>query len=190
MLKERLTRAVREVVCEEGKPSDDEGELELAMDGFSLSTWGRGGGRATTRRGVARDARVARTDRPGRGGAERRFGAARRRARREPAPPLVQRLIELFQEPETNPHRAQLIFNSHDPTILGDSREHRLLGRDQTWFTEKRIDGSTRLFSLLDLDPRKHEAVGRRYLEGRYGATPILSRADFDRVGELIATDD
>jgi hypothetical protein len=99
-------------------------------------------------------------------------------------------VIELFQQPETNPHRAQLIFNSHDPTILGDSREYRLLGRDQTWFTEKRIDGSTRLFPLLDLDPRKHEAIGRRYLEGRYGATPIISGSEFDRVGELIAADD
>ena len=104
-------------------------------------------------------------------------------------PALVQRVIELFQQPETNPHRAQLIFNSHDPTILGDSRGHRLLGRDQTWFTEKRVDGSTRLFPLLDLDPRKHEAVGGRYLEGRYGATPIISGSELDRVGELIAAD-
>jgi hypothetical protein len=98
--------------------------------------------------------------------------------------------VRLFQEPLTNPNRAQLIFNSHDTTIMGDSHEDRLVGRDQIWFTEKLDDGSTRLYPLVDLDPRKHEAIAKRYLEGRYGATPILSSREFDRVGELIATPD
>lgn len=97
-------------------------------------------------------------------------------------PALVAELIRLFQDPHTNPNRAQLIFNSHDPTILGDAGEDRLLGRDQIWFTEKQADGNSRLYPLTDLSPRKHEAVGRRYLGGRYGATPILSTADFDRI--------
>jgi len=105
-------------------------------------------------------------------------------------PALVTQLVRLFQDPLTNPHRAQLIFNSHDTTILGDSRDERLVGRDQTWFTEKLEDGSTRLYPLIDLDPRKHEAIGRRYLAGRYGATPILSREQFDHLGELIHSDD
>lgn len=97
-------------------------------------------------------------------------------------PALVAELVRLFQDPHANRSRAQLIFNSHDPTILGDSGEDRLLGRDQIWFTEKRADGDTRLYPLTDLRPRKHEAVGRRYLDGRYGATPILSSRDFDRI--------
>lgn len=97
-------------------------------------------------------------------------------------PALVAELVRLFQSPRTNPHRAQLIFNSHDPTVLGDSSEDRLLGRDQIWFTEKSMDGSSRLYPLTDLRPRKNEAIGRRYLDGRYGATPILSRQDFDRI--------
>ncbi len=104
-------------------------------------------------------------------------------------PALVAQVVKLFQEVRTNPHRAQLIFNTHDTTILGDSGENRLLGRDQVWFTEKLHDGSTRLYPLTDLDPRKHEAVGRRYLAGRYGASPILSDGQFDRLGELIGAD-
>ena len=76
-----------------------------------------------------------------------------------------------------------------ESTILGDSGENRLLGRDQVWFTEKLHDGSTRLYPLTDLDPRKHEAVGKRYLAGRYGASPILSDRQFDRLGELIGAD-
>jgi uncharacterized protein len=104
-------------------------------------------------------------------------------------PALVAELIRLFQDPTSNPRRAQLIFNSHDATILGAMGEH-LIGRDQVWFTEKRADGSTRLYPLADLDPRREEAVGRRYLAGRYGATPILSRQEFELTAELISSGD
>lgn len=104
-------------------------------------------------------------------------------------PDLVAQLVRIFQQPDTNPHRAQLIFNTHDTTLLGDSDEQRLIGRDQIWFTEKLHDGSSRLYPLTDLDPRKHEAVARRYLTGRYGARPILSDDQFDRVGDLIGAD-
>ena len=105
-------------------------------------------------------------------------------------PALVAELVRLFQDPATNPRSAQLVFNSHDAALLCDSTGDRLLGRDQIWFTEKRADGSTRLYALADLDPRKEEEVGRRYLSGRYGATPILSRQEFDAVAELIASGD
>jgi AAA15 family ATPase/GTPase len=103
-------------------------------------------------------------------------------------PALVAQLVRLFQDPKTNPHRAQLVFNSHDAMLLGESGSDRLLGRDQIWFTEKRGDGSTRLYPLADLDPRREEAIGRRYLAGRYGATPILSRDEFDATAELITS--
>ncbi len=105
-------------------------------------------------------------------------------------PALVAELIRLFQDPESNPRRAQLVFNSHDASILGDSTSTHLMGRDQIWFTDKRADGSTRLYPLSDLDPRKEEAVGRRYLAGRYGAVPILSRQEFDASAELITSGD
>jgi uncharacterized protein len=101
-------------------------------------------------------------------------------------PALVAQLVRLFQNPVTNPHRAQLIFNSHDATLLGDSVNDRLIGRDQVWFTEKRGDGSTHLYALADLGPRKEEAVGRRYLAGRYGAMPILSDQQFAETAALI----
>jgi hypothetical protein len=103
-------------------------------------------------------------------------------------PALVAELIRLFQDPKSNPRRAQLVFNTHDATILGDSTSDRLIGRDQVWFTEKRADGCTRLYPLSDLDPRKEEAIGRRYLAGRYGATPILSHQEFDASAELITS--
>jgi uncharacterized protein len=105
-------------------------------------------------------------------------------------PTLVAQLIRLFQDSDTNPNRAQLIFNSHDITILGDASGDRLLGRDQVWFTEKDNQGVTRLFPLTDLDPRKDEAIAKRYLTGRYGATPILSKERFRKIAELITAGD
>jgi uncharacterized protein len=103
-------------------------------------------------------------------------------------PTLVVHLARLFQDPATNPRRAQLVFNSHEATLLGDSVGERVLGRDQVWFTEKLHDGSTRLYPLTDLNPRKEEAIGRRYLSGRYGATPIVSREEFAAAAELITS--
>ncbi|GAB3145060.1 AAA family ATPase [Microbispora hainanensis] len=88
-------------------------------------------------------------------------------------------MIGLFQDPESNPLGGQLIFSSHDATLLGGTSDDRALGRDQIWFTEKLADGSTRLYPLSDLGPRKEEAIGRRYLSGRYGATPIVSHQEF-----------
>jgi len=103
-------------------------------------------------------------------------------------PALVSQLIRLFQDPDTNTQRAQLIFNSHDATLLGDSITERLLGRDQIWFVEKSNDGSSRLYPLVDLDPRKQESIGKRYLAGRYGATPILSAQQFAAAADLITS--
>lgn len=102
-------------------------------------------------------------------------------------PALVSQLVRLFNDPATNPRRAQLVFNTHDATLLGDSASERLLGRDQVWFTEKLADGATRLYPLSDLSPRKEEAVARRYLAGRYGAAPILADADFDAAVRAVA---
>lgn len=98
-------------------------------------------------------------------------------------PALVRILVQLFQSPVSNPRHAQLVFNSHDVTLMGDSGE-RVLARDQIWFTERDSDGGTRLYPLTDLDPRKGEAIGRRYLAGRYGATPIVSTRQMERIVE------
>lgn len=97
-------------------------------------------------------------------------------------PALVVRLVEMFQNAESNPNGAQLIFNSHEASLLGDSVGERVLGRDQVWFTEKNHTGASRLYSLADLSPRRDEAVGRRYLSGRYGAVPILASEEFAAV--------
>ena len=93
-------------------------------------------------------------------------------------PHLVREFIRLFQNRNANPRGAQLIFNAHDPTILGDSGR-RDLGRDQIWLTEKKADGATTLYSMAEFRPKRDEALGRRYLQGRYGGVPVLDPAEF-----------
>jgi len=94
-------------------------------------------------------------------------------------PRLTARLIELFRHPETNPRRAQLIFTTHDATLLGTSFGEDILERDEVWFVEKGADGATRLFPLSDFRPRKEDNRERRYLGGSYGAVPDVSEYEF-----------
>lgn len=85
---------------------------------------------------------------------------------------LVQALVRLFHRPEINTAGAQLVFTTHDTSLLD---AYGLFRRDQIWFVEKRPDQSSSLYPLLDFSPRKNEALERVYLQGRYGALPLLS---------------
>lgn len=86
-------------------------------------------------------------------------------------PLLVRYIVELFHNPRINPKGAQLIFNTHDTTLMDGS----LFRRDQIWFVEKDRQGCSHLYPLLDYSPRKDEALEKGYLLGRYGAIPFLS---------------
>lgn len=86
-------------------------------------------------------------------------------------PHLVRKIVEVFQNPEVNKKGAQLVFTTHDTTLLDTS----LLRRDQIWFAEKMRDQSSELVPLSDFSPRKGEAIERGYLAGRYGGVPILT---------------
>jgi len=85
-------------------------------------------------------------------------------------PLLVRHILKLFFSPETNPHGAQIIFTTHSTTLL----DNELLRRDQIWFTEKDADLATALIAFSEFSPRKNESFEKNYLEGRYGAIPIL----------------
>lgn len=87
-------------------------------------------------------------------------------------PILVRALVDLFNSPVTNPNNAQLIFNTHDTNLLDSD----IFRRDQIWFTEKDNVGASHLYSLLEFSPRKTEAFEKGYLQGKYGAIPIISK--------------
>ncbi|RXZ36290.1 ATP-binding protein [Oxalobacteraceae bacterium CAVE-383] len=85
---------------------------------------------------------------------------------------LVRELVRLFQNPEINAGGAQLIFTTHDTSLL-DAAD--LFRRDQVWFVEKNAEQASKLVSLADFSPRKNEALERGYLMGRYGGIPFLN---------------
>lgn len=87
-------------------------------------------------------------------------------------PLLVHHLIKLLH---TSKSRAQLVFTTHDTTLLSQ----RIMRRDQVWFVEKDKQQSTQLYSLADFSPRQNEALEKGYLSGRYGAIPFLSELEF-----------
>lgn len=96
-------------------------------------------------------------------------------------PLLTAKLIALFQSRIVNQSGAQLIFTSHDATLLGLLDGEEVLHRDQVWFTQKGASGTSELFPLSDFRPRKEgENRMRRYLSGSYGAIPELSMHLFE----------
>ncbi|AGX86641.1 ATPase-like protein [Candidatus Symbiobacter mobilis CR] len=87
---------------------------------------------------------------------------------------LVRELVRLFHRPEINTGGAQLIFTTHDTSLL-DAPD--IFRRDQIWFVEKDQDQASALVSLSEFSPRKNEALERGYLMGRYGGIPFLDHA-------------
>ena len=88
---------------------------------------------------------------------------------------LVRELVELFHKPSVNVGNAQLIFSTHDTSLL-DAPD--LFRRDQVWLVEKNRDEATELVALSEYSPRKNEALERGYLMGRYGGIPFLNHAE------------
>ena len=94
-------------------------------------------------------------------------------------PRLSARLLELFQDPKTNPHGAQLVFTSHDTSLLG------ALNRDEVWLTEKDSNGATQLVAVADFGGervRKSLNLERSYLQGRFGAIPEVDQVTMREV--------
>ncbi len=98
-------------------------------------------------------------------------------------PVMTLNTINVFLNKESNPNNAQLIFATHDTNLLSYSK----LRRDQIYFTEKNGWESTEFYSLSDFvyfGEKNGEFVSekerpdtdkeKRYIEGRYGAIPML----------------
>ncbi|QSN61217.1 MULTISPECIES: ATP/GTP-binding protein [unclassified Caballeronia] len=89
--------------------------------------------------------------------------------------PLIFKLVvSLFVDPEMNTGNAQLIFTTHDTSIL----THTFLRRDQIWFADKGKDRTTRLVPLSDYKVRKgFSRLKEEYLGGAYRGVPVVRKA-------------
>lgn len=95
-------------------------------------------------------------------------------------PLLTRRIVSLFMSEKTNPNRAQLIFVTHDATLLRSVG----LRRDQVWLCEKNKKGMTDLYCLAEIrsksGTRKEDNLEKKYLEGRFGAVPDFEDKGLD----------
>lgn len=89
-------------------------------------------------------------------------------------PQLSRLIIDWFDDPSVNTAGAQLIFTSHDMTLLDTGRGDRAK-REQVWFVEKGSDGSSELFNLADFPLQKGSNIVKQYLEGRFGGIPYTA---------------
>lgn len=87
-------------------------------------------------------------------------------------PQIAKILIQLFHDEDVNVNNAQLIFTTHDVSLLNSA----LFRRDQIWFTDKDEFGKTELYSLSQIDGiRKDVPYDKWYMSGRFGATPVVN---------------
>lgn len=91
-------------------------------------------------------------------------------------PSLVLLLVSMFNNQKSNPKHAQLVFTTHDASIVGDNQ----LRVDQVWFAEKNADGESELFSAQDFDNVSIVApIEQWYRSGLFGARPSLGSIDY-----------
>ena len=83
---------------------------------------------------------------------------------------ILPEIIDMFMDPERNPHRAQLIAACHNPSIL----QH--LEKEEVFFTEKSMDGATEVYGLKDIrGVRRESNIYANYLAGAFGGVPKVA---------------
>ncbi|WPV67739.1 ATP-binding protein [Chitinophaga sp. LS1] len=67
--------------------------------------------------------------------------------------------------------KGQLIFTTHESCLL----DQNILRTDEIWFSQKDVDGSSKMYSLSDYKVHNTINIENGYLNGRYGGIPFLS---------------
>ena len=89
-------------------------------------------------------------------------------------------LVELIRHINCSPRlssvRGQLVFATHETSLIDDEAKDAVLRRDQVYFAAKDSQGVGRLYALSDFQERQNINLRKRYLEGRYGAIPSIGQ--------------
>ncbi len=85
-------------------------------------------------------------------------------------PHALKFLVNLFHDPKINNSNAQLIFTSHETSVMAKN----FMYKDQVWLMEKEDDEQSKLIPLSDYRVRSVSSYQKAYLDGRYGAVPRL----------------
>ena len=88
-------------------------------------------------------------------------------------PKLLEGIIRDFNcDTPMDQIHGQLIFATHETSLLDAEAKNAVLRRDQIYLTEKDASGAARLYSVAEFGERNNLNIRRRYLQGRYGALP------------------
>lgn len=90
-------------------------------------------------------------------------------------PKLTEHFLELFSTLHEK-DRTQLIFTTHEDSIM----DQDLFRRDEIWFVERDITGSSHLYPLDRFKERYDRRLRKAYLDGRYGAIPVFGDFSFE----------
>ena len=93
-------------------------------------------------------------------------------------PKLTEHYLKLFMHFHQN-HRNQLIFTTHESTIM----EQSMFRRDEVWFVERNEQNASTIYSLDRFKERYDKRLSKAYLEGRYGAIPVFTSFAFEEEG-------
>ncbi|MEV0620891.1 ATP-binding protein [Nonomuraea sp. NPDC050404] len=96
-------------------------------------------------------------------------------------PRFAAEVVRLFHDSHANPKGAQLIFTSHDSSLLTTPSGERLLEPGQIWLTEKTQEGVTELYPLTAAAPTEGEDLMKSYLAGSFGAVPAILEGQIAR---------
>ena len=93
-------------------------------------------------------------------------------------PGLARAFVSLFSKATANPRGAQLVFTTHDVTLLSSD----LIHQDEIWMADKDREGTSRFTPLTDFDLRSRDNIERAYRFGRLGGVPFGDEfaVDFD----------
>lgn len=91
-------------------------------------------------------------------------------------PKLCKFLIRLFNSKISNPKNAQLIFATHEVTLL----DHDVFRKDQIWFAQKDPFGNSELYSASDFEGvRDSTNFEVWYRTGKFGGNPKIKEIEF-----------
>lgn len=95
-------------------------------------------------------------------------------------PHLTQTLISLLANPNVNKNGAQLIFTTHDNTLLD------ILDNDQINLVQKDFMGATEIYTVSDIRGLRGDvANSKRYLRGELEAVPNINKSSLYQSLEL-----
>ncbi|VAW63348.1 hypothetical protein MNBD_GAMMA11-1554 [hydrothermal vent metagenome] len=96
-------------------------------------------------------------------------------------PHIAELIIKIFNDPLLNRNNAQLIFTTHDLSLM----ESDVMRKDQIYLTEKDPANGTRLYCLESYEAglKDNSPFSKWYNEGRLGAIPEI---DYRNISDAI----